>query len=739
MTWCIRDAFPLPESPNECENRSVDDVTSTHEQGGWRPDSRLLDGLSVAALVVDRGGMLVYANAAASALFARPQRTLCGFDLRERLDDSGVGAFDEVLRVVLEGAIWSGELSVRSGSGRRTMVTSWSPVHSGAAVAGALGLLEQPAGPDTRVRMLTNRVRRLAAVTRELLVAEGLEAVTKIVTERITEAAGATVGSLSLLVDNDTFALVGLHGGRPGMASRWATYPVAAHTPAGETLRTRQPLVLDHVEVQQRFPEIRGAVEGAHWLVCLPLHAADRPLGVMTLSFPGRDSVDVAEIEFFTLLADISAQAIDRLQAQDEAADREAKLRFLAAASAELASSLDYETTLQRVAQLAVPGFADWCAIALEQDGWLRTVAVAHVDPSKVALALDLNRRYPPDRDAAHGAYVVLRTGESVLLPEVPDEVLVAAAQDEEHLRILRGLGFRSALQVPLKLRDRVLGVITWVTGYEGRRFTDADVTFGEDLARRAAVAIDNAELHTELRNVAVRLQQAILPEHLPSPPGWDVAVRYIPAGRTEASGDFYEVMPLTDGRIAFFVGDVMGRGVEATAAMAQVRAAVRALAAVDPDPQAVLTALDRLFDHFDLEQLVTLVYAVLDPEDDQLQVLNAGHPAPLLLRAGGDTHQLLPGETLLLGAGGANRDVTTASFLPGDTVLAFTDGLVERRGEDIDQGTQRLLRALPVLQNRPLGDVLDGLVNEVRGESRDDDVAVLALRRQGTGLTHRR
>lgn len=184
---------------------------------------------------------------------------------------------------------------------------------------------------------------------------------------------------------------------------------------------------------------------GASWLVCLPLHAADRLLGVMTLSFPGRDSVDVAEIEFFTLLADISVQAIDRLQAQDEAADREAKLRFLAAASAELASSLDYETTLQRVAQLAVPGFADWRGIALEQDGWLRTVAVAHVDPSKVALALDLNRRYPSDRDAAHGAYAVLRTAESVLLSEVADEVLVAAAQDEERLRILRGLGFRSA------------------------------------------------------------------------------------------------------------------------------------------------------------------------------------------------------------------------------------------------------------------------------------------------------
>jgi GAF domain-containing protein len=652
-----------------------------------------------------------------------------GWDLRECVDDRGAGGFDEVLRVVLEGAVWSGALSVRSGGGRQTMATTWSPVHSAGAVVGALGLLEQPAGPGARVRLLTNRLWRLSAVTRELLVADSLEAVTKIVTESITEAAGATVGSLSLLVDDDTFALVGLHGGRPDMASRWATYPVAADTPAGEALRTRRPLVLDHGELQQRFPELRGAVAGAHWLVCLPLQAADRPLGVMTLSFPGHGSIDMAEIEFLTLLADTSAQAVDRLQAQADAADREAKLRFVAAASAELASSLDYETTLQRVAQLAVPGFADWCGIALEQDGWLRTVAVAHVDPSKAALALDLNRRYPPDRDAARGAYAVLRTGQTDLLPEVPDELLVAGAQDEEHLRALRSLGFRSALQVPLKVRDRVLGVITWVTGDEGRRFAPDDVAFGEDLARRAAVAIDNAELHTELRTVAVRLQQAILPEQLPSLPGWELAVRYTPAGRTEASGDFYEVMPLADGRIVLFVGDVMGRGVEAAAAMAQVRAAVRALVAVDPHPDAVITALDRLFDQFDLEQLVTLVYAVLDPENDQVQVLNAGHPAPLLLHAAGDAHQLPSGETLLLGAGGARRDVLTASFHPGDTLLAFTDGLIERRGEDIDQGMQRLMHALPVIQDRPLGDGLDDLVDEVRGESRDDDVAVLALR----------
>jgi PAS domain S-box-containing protein len=201
---------------------------TTDAQGAWRPDSRLLDGLNAAALAVDRTGALIYANPAACALFACSRAALDGRDLRELLHHRDSAGFDEVLRVVLDGAVWSGELAVRGAGGRQTVAASWSPVRTDAMVAGALGLLEQPVGAGGRVPTLTARLRRLAGVTRELLVADGIEAVTKVVTERITEAAGATVGSLSLLVDADTLALVGLHGGRPGAASRWATYPLAA-------------------------------------------------------------------------------------------------------------------------------------------------------------------------------------------------------------------------------------------------------------------------------------------------------------------------------------------------------------------------------------------------------------------------------------------------------------------------------------------------------------------------------
>ena len=322
------------------------------------------------------------------------------------------------------------------------------------------------------------------------------------------------------------------------------------------------------------------------------------------------------------------------MAAQEAAEQQGARLAFLADASTELASSLDYETTLTNVARLAVPTFADWCSIDLVVDGRLHRLAVEHVDPSKVQLAHDLAERYPPDPDASAGAWHVMRTGRSQLIPEVTDEMLVAGAIDEEHLQIARDLHLRSVVTVPLVARDRVLGVMTWVSAESERLYTASDLALAEDLAKRAAVAIDNAELHSETLATAVQLQHAVLPEAMPQLPGWEIATSYSPAGRTDVGGDFYDAVPLGDGRLALFVGDVMGRGVAAAAAMAQMRAAVRAYTAIDPTPSAVMANLDLMFAQYPTDQLVTLVHLVVDPARDELVVTNAGHPPPVLLRA---------------------------------------------------------------------------------------------------------
>src|SRR5439155_16612263 len=192
---------------------------------------------------------------------------------------------------------------------------------------------------------------------------------------------------------------------------------------------------------------------------------------------------------------------------------------------AELASSLDYSTTLARVARLAVPTLADWCAVEVLDGGRLHTLAVAHVDPAKVVLAEKMQRRYPSDPDAATGSANVVRTKVSELYPQITDEMLRAGARDAEHLRVARELGLRSALIVPLLARDRVLGALTFVTAESGRHYDSTDLAFAEDLARRAAVAIDNANLYSDTHQAAIRLQRAILPESPPRLPGWELAV----------------------------------------------------------------------------------------------------------------------------------------------------------------------------------------------------------------------
>jgi signal transduction histidine kinase/ActR/RegA family two-component response regulator len=175
-----------------------------------------------------------------------------------------------------------------------------------------------------------------------------------------------------------------------------------------------------------------------------------------------------------------------------------------------LASTLDYQTTLAKLAQLAVPVLADWCAVDMVgEDGGLVRLAVVHADPAKVAWAHELQKRYPVDMDAPHGVPNVLRTGLSELYGDIPDEMLAAAAIDDEHLRIMREIGFTSAMVVPLLAQGRSLGAITFVSAESGRHYGPSDLAFAEDLARRAATAIDNALLYAQAQAARQSAEEA--------------------------------------------------------------------------------------------------------------------------------------------------------------------------------------------------------------------------------------
>ncbi|QRK12348.1 PAS domain-containing protein [Archangium violaceum] len=173
-------------------------------------------------------------------------------------------------------------------------------------------------------------------------------------------------------------------------------------------------------------------------------------------------------------------------------------LQFLTEASELLSSSLDYETTLAALTRLVVPRLADWCSLdILGEDGVVRLLSVAHVDPAKVKLAHELRQRYPPDPKDPNGLHEVIRTGRSSVMPDISDAALVAATRgDKEHLRIARTLGLRSAITVPLTARGRTFGAFALVTAESGRRFTPSDVALAEQLASRAAMAVDNARLY---------------------------------------------------------------------------------------------------------------------------------------------------------------------------------------------------------------------------------------------------
>ncbi len=189
---------------------------------------------------------------------------------------------------------------------------------------------------------------------------------------------------------------------------------------------------------------------------------------------------------------------------------REERQRFLADAGALLASSLDYQATLEQVARLAVPRLADWCAVDVVEDAGLRSVAVTHVDPAKVELARQARARFPEDPSSPGGMHEVLRTGRARLYPEIPEALIEQAARSEEHRALIRSLQLKSVMLVPMSARGRTLGVITFVGAESGRRYDEEDLALAEELGRRAAIAVENARLYREARD-AVRVRDDFL------------------------------------------------------------------------------------------------------------------------------------------------------------------------------------------------------------------------------------
>jgi PAS domain S-box-containing protein len=413
---------------------------------------------------------------------------------------------------------------------------------------------------------------------------------------------------------------------------------------------------------------------------------------------------------------------------------------FMAEASRVLASSMDYSETLLRVARLAVPQIADWCAVDVVNDrGEIELVAAHHIDPDKLAAAERIDRRHRPTLDDAIGVAEVIRSGHAQMFTDIQPDALAAYARDDEHLELLSEIGARAVIIVPMAGAAKTIGAITLVSSDSIRSFTEADLALAVRLGRRAGTAVENARLYTERTRIAHVLQRALLPESLPEVPGVEVQSLYSAAGElNEVGGDFYDVFDYDDARAMLVIGDVCGKGPRAAGVTALARHTLRAAAIGGQSPTDMLGTLHQAL----LRQppgadlcTVCLIMLAREAQGARLTVALAGHPPPLLIRADGEVERVGRSGTVLGVIDPVSIDEHEITLGAGETLLMYTDGVIEAGRPDNLLGEDGLLELCAAAPGLSLESFLEHIeraaLTRAQGALRDD-IALLGLRIAG-------
>lgn len=426
--------------------------------------------------------------------------------------------------------------------------------------------------------------------------------------------------------------------------------------------------------------------------------------------------------------------------------DDELRLGLFEAARERIGTTLDRNTTCAELVAFAVPLLADWASVDLlpervslgggseRQAGAertrggparLRREAVAGVPALRhVTEALDGVERML-EHEPHSAALRVLESGQAVR--EDYANMPLRPGKAADRIARYRDAGAHSGMSVPLVARGGTLGVLTMMRVGASPRFTDQDEDAAREIATRAAVSLDHALHYEHEYAVARELQVSLLGEPRDPRPDIDIATRYLPAGsELLVGGDWFDVVALPGGRTLKVMGDVMGHGVQAAVAMSHYRTLVRAIAAADLAPHEMLERMDDMVAAAGADRVATCLLEVVDPGARTAQIASAGHLPPALVEPGRIRLLDVPtGPPLGTGAGGYTS--TTVPRTPGPIMLMYTDGLVERRGEDIDVSLGRLTGLRPP-PGGDLGDLLDHLLDNL-GPGAQDDIAVMASR----------
>ncbi|WP_329531008.1 SpoIIE family protein phosphatase [Streptomyces sp. NBC_01450] len=430
------------------------------------------------------------------------------------------------------------------------------------------------------------------------------------------------------------------------------------------------------------------------------------------------------------------------------------RLALLNEVSARVGSTLDVAQTAQEMVDAVAGRLADFVTVDL-LDSLFRGVEprpsgegvallrAAHQSvlpgvPESVIRVGEVDY-YPQSSPPAR----VMATGRSSLHRTLDRAIERWATGDPQRARVVHAHGVHSVMVVPLSARDITLGVAVLVRHQRRAPFTEDDLLLAEEIAARAAVAVDNARRYTRERTTAEALQRSLLPQQLAEQEAVQVACRYLPArSRAGVGGDWFDVIPLSGARVALVVGDVVGHGLRASATMGRLRTAVRTLADVDLPPDELLVHLDDLVTHLTAEEdtaidpgletvtdlVATCVYVVYDPISHRCTVASAGHPPPAVVTPDGtvDFLDVPPGPPL--GVGGLPFEVTERELPEGSLLALYTDGLAEACGRDIDAGLEQLRRALTGPADQP-EEVCEAVLDSLLHGQPTDDIALLIAR----------